>query len=267
MLYIPRSMAVALLDGQHRRAAIEHAVREDNAKKKGSTGIGDETISVVLFIDNGLEKSQQKFAVNRFGVRPNGSLSLLYDHRDELANLAKTVVHEVPLFAKLTDGEKTSIAGGAGKLFALSAVHQATRALLSGSNYNRGESKKLVVTFWAEMGAVMRDWQAVAEGTIRAAELREKYVHAHAVALEAIGRVGNALLRERPDRWKKDPVNLATLDWARSNPLWAGRTLISGRVSKTAASVVLTANLLKKHLGLELGVEDRRVEGVYEARV
>ena len=61
MLYIPRAMTVALLDGQHRRAAIEHAVREDNAKKKGSTGIGDETISVVLFIDNGLEKSQQKF--------------------------------------------------------------------------------------------------------------------------------------------------------------------------------------------------------------
>ena len=175
-------------------------------------------------------------------------------------------MHEVPLFAKLTDGEKTSVAGGSGKLFALSAVHQATRALLSGSNYNREESKKLAVTFWAEMGAVMRDWQAVAEGKVGAAELREKYVHAHAVALEAIGRVGNALIRERTEEWKKDLAGLATLDWARSNPLWAGRTLINGRVSKTAASVTLTANVLKKHLGLELGVEDRRIEGVYEAR-
>ena len=268
MLYIPRSMTIALLDGQHRRAAIEHAVREDNAKKKGSTGIGDETISVVLFIDNGLEKSQQKFAdLNRFGVRPNGSLSLLYDHRDELANLVKAVVHEVPLFAKLTDGEKTSIAGGSGKLFALNAVHEATRALLRGSNYNREESKKLAIVFWSETARAMRDWQAVAEGKIKAAELREKYVHAHAVALEAIGRVGNALLRERPEGWKKDLAGFATLDWARSNPLWVGRTLINGRVSKTAASVVLTANVLKKHLGLELGVEDRRVEGVYQARV
>jgi DNA sulfur modification protein DndB len=138
-LYIPRTMKVALLDGQHWRAAIEQAVREDNVKKKGSTGIGDETISLVLFIDNGLEKAQQKFTdLNRFGVRPNGSLALLYDHRDELANLAKAVVHEVPLFAKLTDGEKTSLAGGAGKLFALNAVHEATRALLRGSSYNRG---------------------------------------------------------------------------------------------------------------------------------
>jgi DNA sulfur modification protein DndB len=92
-LYIPRTMKVALLDGQHRKAAIEQAVREDNAKKKGSLGVGDETISVVLFIDTGLERSQQKFAdLNRFGIRPNGSLALLYDHRDELANLAKAVV-------------------------------------------------------------------------------------------------------------------------------------------------------------------------------
>jgi hypothetical protein len=32
--------------------------------------------------------------------------------------------------------------------------------------------------------------QAVAGGKIRAAELREKYIHAHAVAREAIGRLG-----------------------------------------------------------------------------
>jgi DNA sulfur modification protein DndB len=266
-LYIPRAMPVALLDGQHRRAAIEQAVREDNAKKKGSTGIGDETISLVLFIDNGLEKAQQKFAdLNRFGVRPNGSLSLLYDHRDELANLARTVVEEVPLFAKLTDREKTSIAGGSSKLFALGAVHGATRALLRESSYNREESKKLAVSFWSETASTMRDWQAVAEGKIKASELREKYIHAHAVTLEAIGRVGSSLLRERPENWKKDVARLATLDWSRSNPVWAGRALVTGRVSKTAMSVVLTANVLKKHLGLELGVEDRRLEGVYEAR-
>ncbi len=35
-LYIPRSMPIALLDGQHRRAAIDQAVREENAKKKGA---------------------------------------------------------------------------------------------------------------------------------------------------------------------------------------------------------------------------------------
>ena len=260
-------MPVALLDGQHRRAAIEQAVREDNAKKKGSTGVGDETISIGLFVDSELEKAQQKFAdLNRFGVRPNGALALLYDHRDEVANLTKTVMHQVPLFIKLTDGEKTSIAGGSGKLFALSAVYEGTRALLRGSNYSPEEVQKTAVSFWSETAAVRQDWQAVAEGKIKASELREKFIHAHAVALEAIGRAGSALLRERPETWKKNLAGLATLDWSRSTPVWAGRALVNGRVVKTAMSVVLTGNVPKNHLGLEFGVEDRRVEGVHDQR-
>ena len=266
-LFIPRTMKIALLDGQHRQAAIDQAVREDDGTKKGSLGIGDETISIVLFIDNGLEKSQQKFAdLNRFGVRPNGSLALLYDHRDELANLAKAVVHEVPLFTKLTDGEKTSIAGGSNKLFALRAVHEATRALLGGSRYSREEATKIAVTFWSEVAAVLPGWQAVADGKIKAAELREKDLHAHAVALEAIGRAGSALLRERPTTWKKDLAALASLDWSRTSAAWQGRALVNGRVSKTATSVMLTANMLKKHLGIELGPEERRVEELWKAR-
>jgi DNA sulfur modification protein DndB len=178
----------------------------------------------VLFADGGLEKSQQKFAdLNRFGVRPNGSLALLYDHRDELANLAKAVVREVQLFAQLTDGEKTSIVGGSGKLFALNAVHEATRALLRGSNYNQEESKKIARSFWSEIAGAMRDWQAVAEGKIKANELWKKYIHAHAAALEAVGRARNALLRQRPEMWKTDLVRLAALDWSRTSPVWAGR--------------------------------------------
>jgi DNA sulfur modification protein DndB len=81
-------MPVALRHGQHWREAIEHAVREDSAKKKGG-GLGDETISVVWFVSRRLEKAQQKFAdINRFGIRTNGSLALLHDHRDEPANLS-----------------------------------------------------------------------------------------------------------------------------------------------------------------------------------
>lgn len=266
-LYIPRTMKITLLDGQHRQAAIEQAVREDNAKKKGSLGIGDETISIVLFIDFGLERSQQKFAdLNRFAVRPNGSLALLYDHRDELTALAKAVVQEVPLFAKLTDGERTSTAGGSSKLFALRAVHEATRALIGGSGPSGEEAKEIAVAFWSEVAAMVPGWQAVATGKMKAAELREKYIHAHAVALEAIGRVGHALLRERPDSWKKDLAALATVDWSRTSPIWACRALVNGRVSKTATGVVLTANALKRHLGLKLGPEELRVERVDEAR-
>jgi DNA sulfur modification protein DndB len=39
---------------------------------------------------------------------------------------------------------------------------------------------------------------------------------------------------------------------------------VDGRVSKSAASVVLTANLIKTHFGLELGIEDRRYENLHQ---
>ena len=55
------------------------------------------------------------------------------------------------------------------------------------------------------------------------------------------------------------------------NPLstirqWAGRALVNGRVSKTPNSVILMANTLKMHFGIELGPEDRRIEQMYAAR-
>lgn len=263
-LYIPRAMTVAMLDGQHRRAALELAVREDNARKRGGM-LASEFIAVILFVDGGLEKAQQKFAdLNRFAVRPNNSIGLLYDHRDEMAALTRAVVKEVPLFARLTDAEKTSVAGGADRLFALSGIHAATQALLSGSNYKPEESRKVAVAFWCEVARVMHDWQRVAEGELKASELRERSVSAHAVALQAIGRVGCALLRERPDAWREALAGLGTLDWSRANKQWAGRAIVNGKVTKGAGSVVLTANLIKAHLGLELGIEDRRHEGSIE---
>jgi DNA sulfur modification protein DndB len=43
-------------DGQHRRAAIEEALKE-------RPELGDETISVVFLVDEGLTRSQQMFEV------------------------------------------------------------------------------------------------------------------------------------------------------------------------------------------------------------
>src|SRR5262245_50061633 len=54
-LRIPMNARFVINDGQHRRAAIEAALHE-NAE------LGDETISVVFFVDVGLARSQQMFA-------------------------------------------------------------------------------------------------------------------------------------------------------------------------------------------------------------
>ena len=63
-LHIPMSARLIINDGQHRRAAIEMALRDN-------PDIGDESIAVVFFIDSGLERCQQMFAdLNRSCYSP-----------------------------------------------------------------------------------------------------------------------------------------------------------------------------------------------------
>ncbi|TKC93360.1 DNA sulfur modification protein DndB [Polyangium fumosum] len=261
-LYIPRDMTVAVLDGQHRRAAVAMALSQEYVRKRRGS-LGDESLCVTLFVDAGLEKAQQRFAdLNRFAVRPNNSLGLLYDHRDELAKLTRAVVRDVFLFHQLTDGEKTSVSGGSNKLFALASIHAATKALLAGFSGSFETARQIAVEFWTEVTRVMPDWHEVGLGKIKAQVLRDRCVHAHAVVLEALGRVGNAVLRERREGWKSVLAGLGTLDWSRTNPRWEGRAVVHSRVLKNAASVVLTGNVIKHHLGLELSIEERRYEPV-----
>src|SRR5204862_6157632 len=88
-LRIPMSAKFVINDGQHRRAGIEAALREN-------PDLGDETIAVVFFLDRGLKRCQQMFAdLNRYAVRPTRSLSVLYDHRDRHADLAKKLLQKV----------------------------------------------------------------------------------------------------------------------------------------------------------------------------
>jgi DNA sulfur modification protein DndB len=91
-LTVPMTAKFVINDGQHRRAAIEAALKE-------RPDLGEETISVVFFLDVGLKRSQQMFAdLNRYAVRPTRSIGVLYDHRDALAVLARHLTHQVPVF-------------------------------------------------------------------------------------------------------------------------------------------------------------------------
>ncbi len=69
-LSVPMSAQFVINDGQHRRAAIEQALREE-------PDLGAETIAVVFFIDRNLKRSQQMFSdLNRHAVRPSRSIGV-----------------------------------------------------------------------------------------------------------------------------------------------------------------------------------------------
>ncbi len=260
-LKVSMEARVVINDGQHRRAAIEQALKENPE-------LGDETISVVLFIDVGLKKTQQMFAdLNKHAVRPTRSIGILYDHRDPLSCLARSLVSEVEVFRNLTDMEKTTISNRSTKLFTLSSIYQGTLSLLRKSPREKqitNEEKKLTLVFWQNVCVNMKDWVLAAKKSISTFELRRDYIHSHALAMHVIGKLGAALLSTPNIDYKKELQNLSKVDWSRSNKsLWEGRAMIAGKISKSHNSVILTTNYLKRVFNLELTPEENEVENAF----
>ncbi len=258
-LRIPMSAKFVINDGQHRRAAIEAALREN-------PDLGDETISVVFFLDVGLKRCQQMFAdLNRYAVRPTTSLSILYDHSDEDAYITKGLLQKVPIFTDLTETQRTTISNRSIKFFTLSGIYHATQTLLAAHSKQPIETRlELAAAFWNEVAKHLADWRLAKERKVSSAELRRDYIHAHSLALAAIARAGNDLLTNHPRDWKERVAKLETLDWSRSNTkLWEGRAMSAGRLSKKTVNVILTGNAIKKHLGLKLSDEEQELEKDY----
>ncbi len=260
VLRIPMSARFVLNDGQHRRAAIELAMRDNPA-------IGDESIAVVFFLDQGLARCQQMFAdLNRYAIRPARSLGVLYDHRDDKAQLAKLVVARSPVFRDVVEMERTTLAPRSRRLFTLSAIYTATAALLANIEVEGPEPRAaLAAQFWEVVAAQLPHWGMVQAGKLTAGEIRVDFIHSHGVVLQALGRVGNSLLHHRSKDWKKILARIVDIDWRRGNaPLWEGRAMIGGRVSKSQQNVLLTTNAIKQHLGLPLSAEETRAEEAYQ---
>ncbi len=262
LLTVPMDAQILINDGQHRRAAIEDAIKENSE-------LGHDNIPVLFFLDEGLTRSQQMFAdLNKHAVRPSESLSTLYDQRDPSSIMARYIVDNVSCFKKLTELEKSSISNRSIKLFTLSSVKLASRSLLrKGLKDAISEDEMLLATeYWQEVTESMPDWKDAEKRDISSAELRIHFVHAHGVTLHALGCAGADLLSQFPDSWKNRLSKLSTIDWSRANKeQWEGRALLHGKLSKARANVALTANVIRNTLGVRLSPMDQSLEETFQS--
>ena len=257
-LVIPMDAKILINDGQHRRAAIEVALVE-------CPKLANETISVVFFIDGGLKRSQQMFSdLNRHAVRPTKSISILYDSRETFAQSIRDMAGSLPIFKDLTELEKTSISNRSRKMFTLSTIYQGTAALL-GKNSKVKEMTKgeetLAREYWNTVAENIPEWQLLIRGDVASSSLRNDFIHAHGIALHALGLAGHGLIEEYPDTWKDKLKLLHEIDWARSNEkIWEGRAMNNGTISKSQMNLALTTNYLKQKLKIPLSPEEERNE-------
>lgn len=249
-------------DGQHRRAAIEEAI-------KVSPEIGNETISVVFFHDQGLKKSQQIFSdLNRHAVNTTSSIGILYDHRDQIAILTKEIVDETPLLARYTDKEKVSLSKNSPKLLALNQIFNANLRLLGkskGDSVTKDE-RNFLKKYWMFLCDTIPEWNLVLQKKVTPRELRLQSIVAHGVFVEAVAIVGRYARDYYGDGWSEVLTGLKDVDWSRANKKdWLGRAFhSSGRIQKTNHTIQLTANQIKQKLKLPLTEIEQSLEERYQ---
>lgn len=247
---------LVVVDGLHRCAGITEALRR-------KPEIGGSTVSLIIFRDEGLVRAPQIYGDLKRHQRISAQfIGVAMDQRDEMARLVRLVIEQVEPFHGMVEFAKSSISNRSKKLFTFSSLYQATRTLLSDCGEVPFEERlNQAVHFWRAVARQIPVWDRAQQGEVSPADLRRDCIHAHALALAALARVGKELIRDEGDDWEKRLLSLSGLDWSRENAgLWEGRATIGGRLSKSTSSVVLTANVLKKHLGLALTSEERELE-------
>jgi DNA sulfur modification protein DndB len=257
-LTVPMNARFLINDGQHRRAAIEKALAE-------KPELGSESISVVFYLDSGLKRSQQMFSdLNKNAVKPSTSLNILYNNRDSFSRTLISEMNTVPIFSNnLTELEKTSISNRAKKVFTLNSIYHATKSLLGKKVKNPSITKEeanIISEYWNEVYANIKEWGYVVLDKVAPYDLRRDYVHVSGVVLHALGLMGHDLIEKYPTNWKKRLRVLRKIDWGKSNPVWDGRAMNGGRLSKVHTNLILTSNYLKQQVGLSLTEEEQILE-------
>ncbi len=257
VLQMPFEADLVINDGQHRRAAIEEALSQNPA-------LGQESISVVLFPWEDLDRVQQMFSdLNRTARTTSKSLNILYNHRDLMSMVSRTVAERLPVFSRFVDKDRISLPLRSPKLFTLGAIYDGTLALLESVTQSDYEQKLAeAFEFWETVANNMPLWGQVEAGDLKPAELRQEYINTHAVLLWALGSMGRTLISAHPTDWQGKLATLKTFDWRRTNREWQGVAMSGSDVVNRRQSRMDTASFLKRKLGLALTPgEERSLRG------
>ena len=257
------NLELIINDGQHRSAAIAAAVKENPA-------LGKDKISVLLFPMETLDRLQQMFTdLNRYAHKTSKSLDVLYDHRDNLSALTMDISEDVETFRGMLDKEKIAIPLRSPKLFTLSTLYDANAELVGNKIDSKGSkgyeaSRKMAVDYWTELAKVLKDWQRVKAGDMKAAALRQEKINTHAVVMRALGGVGCVLIDHYPNDWRGHLKPLRDVDWRKSvgakvNPRWDNVCITAGSVVSNRQARVQTLAVLKNILGLKVSPREEKL--------
>ena len=252
-LVLPLEAKYVINDGQHRVAGISEALRQNPT-------LAEDTISVVVLPDGGLERSQQIFSdLNRTVRKTSKSLDILFDHRLPINRITMACLEAVPLFVDRIDKERVSLSVRSPKFATLSGLQQANIQLLGNPSEKLpaaqvDELTTQAIAFWARLTDLVTPWRSILDGDVKAQDARQLYVSSYALSLWALGFAG-AGARAAHDgsngHWIGALDGLADIDWRKTNPDWQGICMADKEVVTRAPTRRATATYIMWKLGLE----------------
>ena len=260
MLTVDMESVFLINDGQHRKAAIEAALIEDDS-------LANETISIVFFEDKGLSHSQQMFTdLNKHAVKTSNSLSTLYDARDEIAVATKDVVNKIPFFYRFTDKERDILGKNSSKLFTINMIYKANQRILH-NNCCKDDDKKFLIYFWQLIAKNIVEWQEVFDKNLTKKSLREDYIVTLSITINSFGKLGRFFYDNRDYDIEKHLALLKKINWLRSNNDWLGRTIReNGKVLNSEAAIFLTCSKIKELIKLPLSRDEEQKEKILKEK-
>jgi DNA sulfur modification protein DndB len=212
---------------------------------------------------------QQMFSdLNRTARTTSKSLNVLYNQRDLLSQVTLAISERNNVFKGRVDKDRVSLALRSPKLFTLAALYDATTALLTSVSEDNFDAKlALAIEFWEGVAENLVEWDKVATGELKPMELRQEYIHSHAIVLAALGAMGQSLVSEHPDDWRARLAGLRSIDWRRTNNEWQGIAMSGPDVINRWQNRMDTASFIKLKLSLKLTpAEERSLKGATDVR-
>lgn len=253
VLEVDMNAVFLINDGQHRKAAIERAIIEDES-------LANETISIVFFKDEGLARSQQMFTdLNKHAVKTSNSIATLYDSRDKIGVATNTVINRIPFFKKFTDKEKDNLGKNSSNLFTLNNIYKANKKILHSDCSE--EDVEFLYKYWKNVVDNIPEWNEVMNRELTKKDLRENYIVTLAITMLAFGKLGSYFYEYKDVNMENTLKGLSKIDWLRSSKNWENRIIRSnGKVVNNDEAVYLACNKIKELLNIPLSLEEEHRE-------
>ena len=254
-LEIDMNASFLINDGQHRKAAIDAAIAEDESLR-------EETISIVLYRDQGLQRSQQMFTdLNKHAVTTSKSLNTLYESKDPVALLTKKTIDAIPFLRKYTDKEKDNLSKYSSNIFTLNTFYEANKRIYKAIKDSQ-KAERMIHSYWKNVVINMREWNEMDNGELSKKSLREDYITTQGLIILALGRLGEFYCTSSDVNMENSLKGLKKIDWLRNNEeCWMNRAIKpNGKINRNEQGIFLTYVQIKRLLSLPISEEEAKKE-------